>query len=45
MVDNVTSAHFPVVYTPQEVLSIFREQLRTQGKVIVLNELVYLSRK
>lgn len=41
MVDSVTSAHFPVIYTPQEVLSIFREQLRTPAKVVVLEGIYY----
>lgn len=41
MVDSVISAHFPVIYTPQEVLSIFREQLRTPAKVVVLEGIYY----
>lgn len=41
MADNVSITNLPVIYTPQEVLSIFREQLRTPAKVIVLEGIYY----
>lgn len=41
MSDRESNVNYPVVYTPQEVLLIFREQLRTPLKVIVLEGVYY----
>ena len=41
MTENLSTTSYPVIYTPQEVVSIFREQLRTPAKVIVLEGIYY----
>lgn len=41
MTENLSSTIYPAIYTPQEVVSIFREQLRTPAKVIVLEGIYY----
>ena len=41
MAENLSTTNYPIIYTPQEVLSIFREQLRTPAKVVVLEGIYY----
>lgn len=41
MTENLSTTSYPAIYTPQEVVSIFREQLRTPAKVIVLEGIYY----
>ena len=41
MTQSVSITNLPVIYTPQEVLFIFREQLRTPAKVIILEGIYY----
>lgn len=45
MADSVSIANLPIIYTPQEVLSIFREQLRTPAKVVVLEGIYYQNHR
>ena len=45
MADSVSIANLSIVYTPQEVLSIFREQLRTPAKVVVLEGIYYQNHR
>ena len=33
---NIVKAPSPVIYTPQEVASIFKEQLKTPAKVVTI---------
>jgi len=41
MAENLSTTNYPIIYTPQEVISIFREQLRTPAKVVVLEGIYY----